>query len=75
MEKKLEIWVDSEGLTSLLSSGPDGDTARKLLEPGSSIIKYIYAKSYFDAMAQYYRFMDWGTYTTVFEEDKLLYTK
>jgi hypothetical protein len=73
MELKHEVWIDPEGLTTFLLSGPEGDVARKLLEPGSRIIKYIYAGSHFDAMTQYYNFMEWGEYTTIYDEDKLPY--
>jgi hypothetical protein len=74
-KRKLEVWEDPEGLTSFIHSDKGGDGARKLLKPCSKLIKYIYASSHFDAMTLYYQFMDWGTYETDFEEDKLPYIK
>ena len=72
-KRKHEIWENPEGLTTFLVSDESGDDSRKLLEPGSKLIKYIDASSYFEAMTLYYQFMDWGKYTTDFEEDKLPY--
>lgn len=72
-KRKHEIWENPEGLTTFLVSDASSDASRNLLEPGSKLIKYIYASSHFEAMTLYYQFMDWGTYTTNFEEDKLPY--
>ena len=63
-----EIWLcpDDQGqwLPACLLAGPDGDAARRLLEPGSRLIHTFEAASHFEAMTAYYRFMDFGTYTT-----------
>jgi len=70
---KHEIWEDPEGLTTLCPADETGDGARNLLEPSSKLIHCFYAESHFEAMQIYYKFMDWGTYTTEFEIDKQPY--
>ncbi len=70
---KHEVWQDHEGLTTLCLADERGNDCRKLLEPGSKLIHEFYANSHFDAMTIYYKFMDWGTYTTEFEIDKQPY--
>jgi len=72
---KHEVWQNEEGLTTLCMADERGDGCRKLLEPGSKLIHEFYANSHFEAMTIYYRFMDWGTYTTDFEIDKTPYDK
>lgn len=72
---KHEVWEDLEGLTTLCLSDERGDDCRKLLEPGSKLIHTFYASSHYDAMTIYYKFMDWGIYTTEFEIDKQPYDK
>jgi hypothetical protein len=46
-----------------------------LLESGSKLIHEFYADSHFEAMTIYYKLMDWGTYTTIYEIDKQPYDK
>ena len=70
---KHEVWQDREGLTTLCFSDERGEDCRKLLEPGSKLIHGFYANSHFEAMTIYYKFMDWGIYTTEFEIDKQPY--
>ena len=70
---KHEVWQDEEGLTTVCFSDERGDDCRALLEPGSKIIYEFYANCHYDAMTIYYKFMDWGTYTTEFEVDKKPY--
>lgn len=72
---KHEVWQDKEGLTTLCLADKSGDECRKLLEPDSKLIHEFYANSHFEAMTIYYKFMDWGTYTTEFEIDKQPYDK
>ena len=72
---KHEVWEDSEGLTTLCLADEHGDDCRKLLEHDSKLIYTFYANSHYDAMTIYYKFMDWGTYTTEFEVDKEPYNK
>ena len=72
---KHELWEDLEGLTTLCLADERGDDCRKLLEPGSKLIHTFYASSHYDAMTIYYKFMDWGIYTTEFEIDKQPYDK
>jgi hypothetical protein len=48
---------------------------RKLLEPNSKLIHTFFAGNNYDAMAIYYKFMDWGLFTTEFEVDKEPYLK
>ncbi|MDX9791393.1 MAG: hypothetical protein RBT61_11220 [Candidatus Kapabacteria bacterium] len=70
---KHDIWQNKEGLTSLCYSGNLGEESRRLLEPDSKIIYSFYADSHYDAMKQYYEFMEWGIYETEFEIDKQKY--
>ena len=72
---KHEIWQDKEGLTSLCLADERGDDFRKQLESGSTLIHTFYAESHFEAMTNYYKSMNWGIYTTDFENDKEPYAK
>jgi len=72
---KHEVWEDLEGLTTLCLADERGDDCRKLLEPGSKLIHSFHAESHYEAMTIYYKFMDWGIYTTEFEIDKQPYDK
>lgn len=72
---KHEVWEDPEGLTTLCLADERGNDCRNLLEPGSKIIHTFYAESHYEAMTIYYKFMDWGVYTTEFEIDKEPYEK
>ena len=72
---KHEVWEDSQGLTTLCLADERGDDCRKLLEPDSKLIHTFYASNHCEAMTIYYKFMDWGTYTTEFEVDKESYEK
>jgi len=42
---------------------------------GSELIETISAKSHFDAMTKYYKYMNWGVYSTEFEIDKQEYSE
>lgn len=70
---KHEVWADPEGLTTLCLADERGDDCRKLLEPESKLIHSFYAESHYEAMTIYYKFMDWGKYTSEFEIDKQPY--
>jgi hypothetical protein len=70
---KHEVWQDQEGLTTLCLGDERGDGCRNLLEQGSKLIYAFYAGSHYDAMTIYYKFMNWGIYTTEFEIDKQPY--
>ena len=72
---KHEVWEDPEGLTSLCLSDSRGNDCRNMLEPNSKLIHTFYAESHYEAMTIYYKFMDWGIYTTEYEVDKLPYEK
>ena len=72
---KHEVWQDKEGLTTLCLADKHGDDCRKLLEPESKLIYTFFADSHFEAMTIYYKFMDFGIYTTDFEIDKQPYDK
>jgi hypothetical protein len=72
---KHEVWEDLEGLTTLCLANERGEACRKLLEPGSKLIHSFYAENHYEAMTIYYKFMDWGVYTTEFEIDKEPYEK
>ncbi|WP_155209164.1 hypothetical protein [Fulvivirga aurantia] len=67
---KHDIWQDEDGLTMLCMAGELGKESRTLLEPNSRIIHSFKANSHFDAMTQYYTYMEWGQYESEFEEDK-----
>ncbi|CAN5238326.1 hypothetical protein BH18ACI2_BH18ACI2_09010 [soil metagenome] len=66
---KHELWEDSEGLNTFCLSGPLGDDARKLLGPHAKLIWTVEAGNHFEAMTAYYKFMDWGEYTTEHDWD------
>lgn len=70
---KHEVWKDPEGLTTLCLADERGDGCRKLLESETKLVHTFYAASYYEAMTIYYKFMNWGTYTTEFEIDKQPY--
>lgn len=70
---KHDIWKNKEGLTALLFSADLGKGGRMALEEDYEIIHSFYADSHFDAMTEYYEFMDWGQYQTEFEVDKKPY--
>ena len=71
-----EIWDDSEGLTGLILAGERGEAARKLFEEeGKKLVHTFYASSHFEAITIYYDYNGWGEYITVYEYDKLPYTK
>jgi hypothetical protein len=66
-----ELWVDPEGLDTFCSAGPEGDAARGLLPANSHLVWTVDAKSHFEAMTLYYRFRDWGVFTTDFPEQDM----
>jgi hypothetical protein len=66
---KHELWKENNGQTFCLA-GPLGDSGRSSLEPGAELVWIVEADSHFDAMTKYYRFMDWGEYSSDFPEDK-----
>ena len=75
MKKKIqnlkhELWEDADGngFTFCLA-GSMGDGARSHLEPGAKLIWTVEASSHFEAMTAYYKFMNWGVYTTDQEWD------
>lgn len=72
---KHEVWEDTEGLTTLCLADERGDDCRKLLEYNSKLIHTFYASSHYEAMTIYYKFMNWGEYTTEFEMDKEPYER
>lgn len=63
-----EIWIDPDehGQTNntLVLAGPAGDEARKMMGPNSELLHSFSAGSHFEAMTIYYRFWEWGPYTT-----------
>jgi hypothetical protein len=70
-----EIWKEPDGTTGCFLEGERSNEARSLLEKGSRLIHTFYAKSHFEAMTIYYKYMGWGDYKTSFEIDKQPYTK
>ena len=69
---KHELWKEKNGFTFCFS-GPLGDGARATRDSVAELIWTVEANSHFEAMTKYYEFMDWGEYTTEFEQDKLPY--
>ena len=59
-----EVWLGGEELGCLCLSGPEGDGARAMLEPGAELVWTFEASSHFEAMTLYYQFRGWGEYTT-----------
>ena len=74
-EAEHQVWKTPEGLTMLCFADERGDGSRSLLEPGSTMIHTFQAISHYEAMTIYYAFMNWGVYTTIFEQDKEPYAK
>lgn len=72
---KHEVWQDKDGCTSLCMSDERGDSFRETLHSDAKLIYEFYAESHFEAMTIYYKYMDWGTYTTEYEIDKQPYDK
>lgn len=68
-QKKHEIWQDSEGTTSVLCPPYLNQT----LAPDAHLIHTFYAASYYEAMTKYYKFMGFGTYRLMHEDDKKPY--
>ena len=65
MKLKHELWEEKEGGGwTFCLAGPRGDGARNLLGPNPKLIWTVEAGSHFEAMTAYYKFMDWGEYTT-----------
>jgi hypothetical protein len=73
MKLRHELW-EEYGLKTFCLAGPDGDDARKLLGPTTKLIwTAVDAASHFEAMTEYYKFMNWGEYTTDQEWDRQPY--
>jgi hypothetical protein len=72
---KHEVWEEEGGLKTLCFADERGNGCRNLLAPDSKLIHSFYAESHFEAMTIYYKFMEWGTYTTEFEIDKQPYDR
>lgn len=64
-----EVWRQPDGRTMLVLFGTMGDDARKILAPESQLLHTFSAGSHVEAMQTYYDLLDWGTYTTEFEQD------
>ncbi len=65
MKLKHELWEDKDsGGYTLCLAGPRGEDARKTLGHKAKLIWTVEAGSHFEAMTAYYRFMEWGEYTT-----------
>ena len=72
-----EVWItdDECGLqpACLVLAGPDGDAARRLLEPGAKLYRTFEAGCYFEAMTIYQHIFDMGDYETTHEWDRQPY--
>jgi hypothetical protein len=73
MKLKHELWKDigceEHSYYTFCLAGRLGDGARKDLSPQATLIWAVEAESHFEAMTAYYKFMDWGEYTTDQEWD------
>ena len=70
MKLKHELWEEKEGGgQTFCLAGSRGEDARNLLGPDAKLIWSVEAGSHFEAMTAYYKFMDWGEYTTDQEWD------
>ncbi|MGK6327258.1 hypothetical protein ACMGEE_09215 [Erwinia sp. DT-104] len=65
---KHELWTNEEGLDLFCLAGPQGDSARQLLEPGYRLVWACEADSHLEAMKKYYAFRRWGKYQADFPE-------
>ena len=73
---KHELWIEEEDSQTFCLAGPDGDSARNLLDPGAKLIWACEASSHFEAMTKYYEYMRWGEYKSDYpEEDKKTYSE
>lgn len=68
-----QIWNNKEGLTGVCFENEKGDDFRNMLEEDYEHIKTFYASNHFEAMNIYYKFMNWGEYELVNEQDKEIY--
>lgn len=59
-----ELWVESAGEQLFCLAGPEGEGARRLLQPGAKLVWTVEAASHFEAMTKYYAYMGWGDYTS-----------
>ncbi len=72
MRRKLNVWKDKEGLTSLIEEMFTHENITSgVINADDTVVYTFYAESHFDAMTQYYEFMNWGKYETTFEEENL----
>jgi hypothetical protein len=72
---KHELWKEESGGYLFCLAGPMGDGARAMVDSVAELIWTVEANSHFEAMTKYWKFMNWGEYTTEFEEDKKPYPK
>ncbi|CAK9888740.1 hypothetical protein PS652_01569 [Pseudomonas fluorescens] len=63
---KHELWMEPDDCQTFCQAGPGGDSARALLGPEARLVWVVDAESHFDAMSQYYAYMDWGEYRSDF---------
>lgn len=59
-----QLWMEPDDCQTFCLSGPQGNTARKLLHPDAQLVWEVEAHSHFEAMTQYYAYMEWGEYKT-----------
>ena len=68
--KKYELWRSEDGKRdSFFEAG--NQTAYQWLEPGSTLVWTVEARSYNEAQQKRYKYMDWGHYRTIEEELEL----
>ena len=68
-----EVWErveDGTALTGVCDAGPRGDGCRASFGPGARLLTTFTSCSHFEALTIYYRYMDWGVYTTDQEWDR-----
>ena len=69
-----EIWIDSDGLESLIIAGEIGREAREDLGSDAKLVHTFLTKSHFEAMTIYNAYLKREEYQTDHESDHEEYT-
>jgi hypothetical protein len=70
-----ELWAENESEQTFCLAGSDGDEARKLMDKKAKLVWSVSATSNFEAMTKYYKYMDWGEYSSEFLDDRIPYNE
>ena len=66
--RKLEIWIDKNGLPGLCFSGPDGDGFRYDLEQPALLAHEFTAGCHIEAMEIYHKYVGYEKYKSDYPE-------